>query len=411
LGRDDKVPISLALPISDQPFNDQQTRAFFDNLLPENDQLKQVMDREGLARTDIVGLLFYLGSDCPGSISCIPAGDEPLKIPGVLSADYDALDTPDVEEIVQRLADREPLPNDLRDASPVAGLQQKIAVTLLPDGRFGLPKKKLRVPTTHILKVPRRGKGREARLETAAAQLAQAVGLEVAVPEPLQIGELDALIILRFDRNVDAQGNVRRIHQEDFAQALGLPASLKYQRYGRLGRRFDADAIVQVLDCTTIPATSKREFLAATFFNMMVGNTDNHAKNHALLYDQGPVPRLAPLYDILPVRLDASVSHQLSFHIGNAEYFDALTRADVDAFLTTFGIAKTAAARFLAEIIPPMAERLDISAAALTKSGLKDFDDLIGREIRKLVDILGLKVSVRSRDFFAPRAGGWALSS
>jgi serine/threonine-protein kinase HipA len=192
---------------------------------------------------------------------------------------------------------------------------------------------------------------------------------------------------------------------------LGLPASLKYQRYGKPGRRFDAGAIVRVLDCTTIPATSKRQFLAATFFNMMVGNSDNHAKNHALLYDQGPVPRLAPLYDMLPVRLDASVSHQLSFNVGNAEYFDALTRADVDAFLTTFGITKTAAARFLSETIPPMAGGLDVAAADLTESGLKDFDDLIGREIGKLVDILGVKVSVRNRDFFTPRAGGWALSS
>jgi hypothetical protein len=42
---------------------------------------------------------------------------------------------------------------------------------------------------------------------------------------------------------------------------------------------------------------------------------------------------------------------------------------------------------------------------------LKDFDDLIGREIRKLTDVLGLSVSIRSRDYFAPVAGGWALSS
>lgn len=411
LGRAETMPVSLALPIRPEPYDDQQTRAFFDNLLPENDQFKQVMEREGLDRTDIVGLLYYLGSDCPGSISCIPPGEEPLKVPGIMSRDYDVLDEKAVEEIVQRLADREPLPNEMRDPSPIAGVQPKIAFTLLPDGTFGLPKKKLRVPTTHILKVPRRGKGREAHLETAAAQLAQAVGLDVAIPDPLEIGELDAVIITRFDRSVDAQGNVRRIHQEDFAQALGLPASLKYQRYGAPGRLFDADAIARVLDQTAKPASSRQDFLAATFFNMMVGNTDNHAKNHALLYDQGAIPRLAPLYDMLPVRLDASVTHQFSFNVGSAEIFDNLTKADVEAFLAVFGLTKTPATRFFSETILPMAKALDSAAENLDGSGLKDFDDLIGREVRKLSDIFGLSVSLRSRDFFATSGGGWALPS
>jgi serine/threonine-protein kinase HipA len=407
----DRVPVSLALPLRQEPFGDQLTRAFFDNLLPENDQLRQVMEREGLDRTDIVGLLYHLGSDCPGALSCIPSGEAPVKIPGVMPADYDVLDTKDVEEIMRRLADRMPLPNDIRDPSPIAGVQQKIAIALLPDGTFGMPKKGLRVPTTHIVKVPRRGTSREARLETAAAQLAHAAGLDVAIPELLQIDDLNAILISRFDRRIDAQGNVWRIHQEDFAQALGLPASLKYQRHGRLGRLFDAAAIARLLELTAIPASSKRQFLAATFFNMMVGNTDNHAKNHALLYDQAAAPRLAPLYDILPIRLDGSVSHQFSFNIGSAEFFDVLTRADVEAFLAMFGMTKGPAARFLSETIGPIAEMLDRTSEGLTRNGLKDFDDLIGREISRLADILGLVLSIRDRDYFTNTAGGWALSS
>jgi HipA-like protein len=192
LSRADRVPVSLALPLREEPFDDQKTRAFFDNLLPENDQLKQVMEREGLDRTDIVGLLYYLGSDCPGAISCIPFGEEPVKIPGVMSTDYDALDTHDV-------------------------------------------------------------------------------------------------------------------------------------------------------------------------------------------------------------KVDAFVSHQFSFSIGNAENFDTLTRADVEAFLAAFGIAKTRAARFISQTIGPIAEKLDRAAESLTKSGLKDFDDLIGREINGLTEILELSLPIRGR--------------
>jgi serine/threonine-protein kinase HipA len=48
-------PLSIALPLSKIPFGDSETRIFFDNLLPENNQIQQTMDREGLARDDIVG--------------------------------------------------------------------------------------------------------------------------------------------------------------------------------------------------------------------------------------------------------------------------------------------------------------------------------------------------------------------
>jgi serine/threonine-protein kinase HipA len=411
LGRPDKVPVSLALPLKPGQFGDLETRAYFDNLLPENDQLKQVMEREGLARTDIVGLLSHLGADCPGALSCIPLQQPSSKVPGVISTDYDALGNNDLAEIVKRLADREPLPNKMRDPSPLAGVQRKIALTQLSDGRFGIPKSGLRVPTTHILKVPRRNKGREAALEAAAAQLARVVGLEIVIPTALNIDGLAALLIRRFDRHVGPDGAVRRIHQEDFAQALGLPAALKYERYGTKERRFDAKRIVQLLDLTTEPAVSKREFLMATIFNIAVGNTDNHAKNHALLYDKGGIPRLAPLYDILPIRLDGTVTHDFSFKLGTANNFDSLAGKDIALFLAEFGLSTSAAARFVSENVVPILSKIDQAAKGLSAQGLKDFDDLIGREILRLTKILGIEVPLRSRDYFSPRAGGWGFGS
>lgn len=404
------IPISLALPLGGRAFNDVETRAFFDNLLPENNQLQQVMEREGLSRTDIVGLLYHLGEDCPGAISCLPEGAPPAKIPGSILTDYDILDNADFSEIVRRLADREPLPNELRDPSPVAGVQRKIAIAFL-DGQFGVPKKGLRVPTTHILKVPRRGKGREARLETAAANLANAVGLETAIPVVLNVAGIEALLITRFDRTISEHGSVHRIHQEDFAQALGLPASLKYERYGQGPRRFSSAAIVKLLDMTDEPAVSRMRFIRATLFNLAIGNTDNHAKNHALIYDKGSVPRFAPLYDLLPTRLDKDVNHSLSFNIGKAEHPDSLTQEDVTRFFTTFGFTKVAASRFAQSDALPLLTKLDAEARSLTADGLKDFDDLIGRETTRLASALSLQVTLRQRDEFLPSAGGWKMGS
>lgn len=47
------------------------------------------------------------------------------------------------------------LPAATRDSSPLAGVQGKIALTRLRNGRFALPKTDRNAPTTHILKVPR----------------------------------------------------------------------------------------------------------------------------------------------------------------------------------------------------------------------------------------------------------------
>ena len=75
VARADALPLSLSLPLTDEPYGDIVTRAFFDNLLQERDgALNDVMAREGLARDDIAGLLLHLGKDCPGALSVLPAG-------------------------------------------------------------------------------------------------------------------------------------------------------------------------------------------------------------------------------------------------------------------------------------------------------------------------------------------------
>ena len=401
--------LSLALPLAAEPFADALTRAFFDNLLPENDAMRRVIEREGLDRNDIAGILFHVGADCAGAISCLPAGSPPAKVPGILDNDYRPLEEGELEKIVQSLADERRLPDSINDPSPVAGVQRKIALTRLADGRFALPIDGRHVPTTHIFKVPRRGKEEESALEEAAARLAATVGLNVCVPAAQRVGDTEALLIERFDRIV-VDGTVYRIHQEDFAQALGLPASLKYERRGRAGRRFEAPAIATLLDRTTNPALARESFLLATLFNLAIGNNDNHAKNHGLLYDGGPTPSLSPLYDLLPTRLDLAVAHDLAFRIGEAEQLEAIRAVDMDALLNIFGLSGARARRFVQTMVGPMMHRLEEGSRALGQAKLKRFDDLIGRELQHLDEILGLGLELRERDYFNARGGGWQTS-
>lgn len=402
------APLSMSLPIELGEFGDVETRAYFQNLLPENEQFRTIIEREGVAANDVVGQLRLFGADCAGAVSCLPLHAPPVKVPGVLDADYEVIRDEDLVKIVRSLAELRRLPGDVNDPSPVAGVQSKVALTLLPGNRFAFPRHGLRVPTTHILKVPERRHGRDARLEEASALLAAAAGLEVSIPQAIKVGDYDALLIERFDRRVE-DGVVSRIHQEDFAQALGLPSELKYERKGRPERRFDVQAILSVLDRTDNPEGARLAFLRATLFNLCIGNTDNHAKNHALLYDRGVAPRFAPLYDLMPIRIDNRFNHQLAFNIGSATHFDASTAADYAAFFAAFGVEDMAA--FLHDEIAPLIERLEEGEKSLRGLGLKQFDDLIGRETEALVDRLRMVVAVRERDYFPYQNEGWNAAS
>ena len=405
---DGGLSLSLSLPANDGPYGDVETRAFFANLLPENAQLQRVLDREGLQSSDIVGLLGHLGADCAGAVSCLPLGDPPVKTPGDIATDYQPLEEGDVVKIVRSLAELRRLPAEIDDPSPVAGVQSKIALTVLPNGSFALPAPGLRVPTTHILKVPEKRHGRDARLEETAALLASGAGLDVSVPQAIKVGGYDALLIQRFDRRVE-KGIVTRIHQEDFAQALGFSSELKYERRGKLGRRFDIVAALSVLDRTDRPEEARLAFVMTTLFNLCIGNTDNHAKNHALLYDTGGSPRLAPLYDMLPIRLDSRYNHQLAFNIGKATLFDKMTADDIKSFLSTCGVDDMA--EFVEQAVAPFIGRLEAATGTLRSLGLKLFDDLIGRETDRLVELLSAAVALRERDFFTDRGGGWLMGS
>ena len=398
------LSLSLSLPLDAVEYGDVQTRAFFANLLPENAQLQRILEREGLERNDVVGLLRHLGADCAGAISCLPVGDPPVKTPGLLQSDYEPLSDSVTVKIVRSLAERQRFPVEVDDPSPVAGVQSKIALTVLPDGRFALPKAGLKVPSTHILKVPERRHGRDARLEETAALLAAAVGLDVSVPQAIKVGDYDALLIERFDRRVE-DGVVSRIHQEDFAQALGYPSELKHQRRGRPGRWFDVEAALSVLDRTADPGGARLSFVLATLFNLCIGNTDNHAKNHALLYEGAGPPRLAPLYDLLPIRLENRYNHQLAFNIGDADHFDDITEADLTDFLVRCGVEGVA--EFVEQAVVPLIKRLEEATNTLRSLSLKGFDDLIGRETDRLVGLLSAAVQVRDRDAFYGQAGGW----
>lgn len=405
-------PVSASLPLREEPFDDVVTRGFFSNLLFENEMRDQVMQRHGLSERDVVGLLFHLGTDCPGSISCVPEGMGPGKRPGVLSTDYDPLDgsplipedlsnateplgvSGDLARIMVSLRDNRRLPPDTDDPSPLAGVQGKIALTRLDDGRLALPKPGSGAPTTHILKVPRADQMTSVQREHLATQVMSTIQNHPVVQTcVLGEGSLQGLLVARFDRRLEGE-HIHRIHQEDFCQALGLGGHLKYERNGFPPRAFTAEAIGGLLDHTRLPGAARLAFFEITIANILLGNSDNHAKNHALLYT-GHRPVLAPAYDIDPVLLD-DVTHEMSFRIGAARMADDVTAPDLDLFLKAIGARGFG--RPQEQRCADMVKTALAAAAAMPRPTGKRLSDVIRQQAHHLSSNAGLGIEVPDFD-------------
>jgi serine/threonine-protein kinase HipA len=188
---------------------------------------------------------------------------------------------------------------------------------------------------------------------------------------------------------------------------------LRYQRYGAGDRIFNVSAIARVLAQTVSPPQATLGFIRAMLYDLLVGNADAHAKNHALVYVGGRLPKPSPRYDILPTRLDDTISSELPFNVGMANEFVEVNEIQLSIFLNTLGIkSKPAQKRVVSEslkaILPAMAENLD----DLQSAGQKSFADLIAANMRELLPKLGYPVPKQAehRDAHVVRGGGWLTS-
>ncbi len=109
-------------------------------------------------------------------------------------------------------------------------------------------------------------------------RLAAAIGLDVAPIEPRHIRDRTFLLVQRYDRAMDDDGTARRIHQEDFCQALGVPPETKYASEG--GPAFK-DCFALLRRIAARPAFDVLKLPDAVIFNVIAGNADAHGKHRS----------------------------------------------------------------------------------------------------------------------------------
>ena len=319
------MPISLSLPLDDF-WQVDAPGAFLDGLLPDNDSEREAMRLWfGAASADPLDLL--VATDTTGGL-CFTSVPEPGEI---ASQAREFAREKDVEIKVYRLGRGWTTwqSDDRRSRFALAGSQGKFGLERF-DGRWAWPNAKH--PSTHIVKPPHERFCGVPLVEDATMRLAAACGLDVARSSVRSFGEDRAYVVERFDREVCADGRVRRIHVEDFAQALGVSRHAKYSvtaadAFALLKRQPNGRSLV-------------REWAKQLVFNTLVGNCDAHGKNYSLYLRPDGSMELCPLYDALCTRVWQETSDLLAMPINSKNRASELSLSDWAAEAAASGICE-----------------------------------------------------------------------
>jgi len=346
-------PVSVSLPIGGQAAP-RAAASYLTNLLPESESARsRVARRQGLDPNDFFGLLGVIGRECAGALILTPDDQKPPSLPG----DYRMLDDAAFERWLD-MREVQPLMTDPegRLRLSLAGAQAKTALRFDDQDQPWLPLDG--AASTHIIKPAiRRAQPNTVSVEWFCMHLAAAVLSEanVAVTDVWR----DCLRVQRFDRQPAANG-IRRLHQEDLCQALGLAPTAKYERISDTGEP-EATLLARTTRLIddlgragriAVPALQKQTLYRYVLINALLLNADAHLKNFALLHLPDGQTRLAPLYDVLctqAIRLrggndtgwdrdgarEIPIESELALAIGTAQRIEDLNEADCIRCATT----------------------------------------------------------------------------
>ncbi len=253
--RPDATPLSLSMPTVVASHGDHAITPWLWGLLPDN---QAVLDRWSRQ--------FHVSASSPFSLLSTPVGEDcagavrfaaPDQLDRILGRSGGVAWLTD-DEVAERL-------RDLRE-DPTAWLGRSFT------GQFSL-----------------------AGAQGLCLAAARHAGLLAARTRVARFGDESAIVVDRYDR-VTRDAAIRRIHQEDLCQALGVPPAGKYQNEGGPGPA-DIAGLLRGVMPPRVADVAIRRFADALIWNWLIGATDGHAKNYAVLLADKQV-RLAPMYDV-----------------------------------------------------------------------------------------------------------------
>jgi len=351
------VALSASLPLRAEPFDDGAARPFFAGLLPEG-QLRRLIARQfQVSGQNDFALLDRIGGDCAGAVTFLEPGQVIRGHPDGDEVHW--LTDDEVVAVIDELPRRPMLAGEDGLRLSLAGAQDKLPVVF--DGtRIGLPLNG--TPSSHILKPAIHSVPDSVINEGFCMALADVMQLMPAKSKVHEVRGRSFLLVERYDRQIDAHGWRKRLHQEDFCQALGVVPEMKYQIEGgpdlaqcfaltRSATRPSAPHILRLLDCV--------------IFNALIGNHDAHAKNFSLLY-AGKTVVLAPVYDSLCTAVYPTLTPKMAMKMGSKYKFSEVQPRHWEQFAQSVGLNWAPVRRRilqLAESLPTSSRKLQSDPA------------------------------------------------
>ncbi|VAW69342.1 Toxin HigB / Protein kinase domain of HipA [hydrothermal vent metagenome] len=294
------IPVSLSMPLTEKKHKGELVYNFFDNLLPDNKEIRSRIQKRFATKTDrAFDLLASIGQDCVGAIQLMSEAT---------AVDVKKIECTPVDEsaIAESLRNYHSLPLGMsRDEEfriSLAGAQEKTAY-LWHGQQWQRPVGT--TPTTHIFKQPI-GYIEHAGIdltdsvknEWLCLEILRAFGLPVAAAEMQMFEDREVLVVERFDRQFSNDNRwIIRHPQEDMCQALGAAAALKYENEGGPG----INRIMQLLSSSMAAEKDRRQFMKSVFLFWIMGATDGHAKNFSIFLRNRGRFEMTPVYDVISV--------------------------------------------------------------------------------------------------------------
>ena len=336
--------VGFRCPVRAAPYAGPDAAAVFENLLPEGglrDALGQATKHDP---GDTVGLLGVVGGECAGALQLWPEHVVPPT-----AAVYDPVTQ---ATLTTAFATAGGQLRQVMGRASLSGAQPKLVLWRRPPagspagsptappghtaGRtpeYRLPRNG--APTTVVVKRPSPQFPGFLEAELVGMRLMEAAGVPTASSAPCLLAP-NCHESARFDRTMDADGTVHRLHAEDGCQLTGRVSRQKYAGAG--GVTFH-DVVAVLRRAAAQPAAGREQLLRWAVANAVMGNYDAHAKNLSVLYDAQGTVRLAPAYDVVVTTLFAGLDQTFALAFGGTTHPAALTPQRLRSVAREFDVA------------------------------------------------------------------------
>lgn len=374
-------PISISLPFQEDAFLPFETRCYFEGLLPEGYTRRCVAGWMHVAEEDYLSVLAGLGNECLGAVRICEPGA------GGCSPSFKKISREELLEFAKEGASKSAqflakAHLSLTGASGKTGLYY--------DNKDGWYMPFGTAPSTHIVKQSHVRLSGIVANEQLCLRTAKILGIDVPESFIISVGTGEHILFAtkRFDRLMQEDSRVIdgkkvpfRLQQEDFAQALGVPASQKYEK---IGDSYLKRVFTLLRQYSDNPVEDQLKLWDICIFNYLIGNTDNHIKNIGLLYgkDRRTI-RLAPAYDIVSTMIYEESTEQMAMAIDGELDIRKITKESFRAEARHIGLGERIAMRRFEQMQNSFERALAQAKEEIQDAGYPGVEEIYEKILRK----------------------------